>query len=102
MFRPVLIVPVTATVLGAALWGVAAAETQDPGGGMMLDRAGAVTVSVIAAMCWGMLALAHWLVRRDDRQRREYRRREAAVIRSAAKGGVATTKPLPLLREVGR
>lgn len=95
-FRSVLLVASTVTVLAAALWGVAAAGNDPDGRVMQLDRSGAATVTVIAAMCW----LARWLDRRDERRRREYRRREAALIRSAAKLDVATTKPLPRLHSV--
>jgi hypothetical protein len=98
-FRPISIGSTFFTVIAVVAWGLVAAGVRNP---VILDVAG--TSAAIAAACW----LASLLIRRDDdRHRRdddryrqvagEYRRREAALIRTAGWLAERPTEPMTRL-----
>lgn len=105
-FRLISVASVAVTALAAATWGLAVAWTLT--GSRLpvvrLDGWAAVAVSALAGVCW----LARFLIMRDDARYRklegQYRRREAALIRTVARlAGVPTPPhPLPPLRPVRR
>lgn len=103
-FRPIMIASILFTAIAAVMWGLAIVWSDNHRcvTAMPLDRSGAIAVSVLAGIWWGVLVLA----RRDDRRNRqldgEYRRREAVLIKTVGRiTGIPTpTKPLPILRPV--
>jgi hypothetical protein len=100
----------TASIIAASAalgsWGLAAASAYaafDPRG-LAIEVGAGTTSSLIAVMCW----LTRGLLKRDDARYRqldgEYRRREAALIKTVARlsGYPTPTQPLPRLRPVRR
>jgi hypothetical protein len=91
-FRPISIGSTFFTVIAVVAWGLVAAGVRNP---VILDVAG--TSAAIAAACW----LASLLIRRDDDRYRqvagEYRRREAALIRTAGWLAERPTEPMTRL-----
>jgi hypothetical protein len=100
---PTLLISITSTAVAALLWALSLAATFCMLSHRMLsvEVAAACTASVIAAVCW----LEGWRINdTNERLRRvtnEYRRREAALIKTAAyAAGAQTTGPQPVLYPV--
>jgi uncharacterized membrane protein YhiD involved in acid resistance len=94
-FRLLLFISISLTTAAAALWGAAADWTvagAEPRA-LTLARAAAVAITGLAGLSWGVRVLLRALRQRDDRQRGEYRRREAVLIRMAER--TPPTVPLP-------
>lgn len=109
-FRPILIASIGFTAIAAVMWALAigwgAAHVYMTA--QLLDRSGAIAATAVAGIWWAVLVAVLVLIRRDDERYRrldgEYRRREAALIKTVGRlTGIPTpTRPLPRLRPVRR
>lgn len=102
--RPMLAISIGFTIAAAVMLALAAAltATRSTAVFVSLDRDGAVSSVVIAAMCWLELRRDRQREKRDGERGRvedEYRRREEALIRTlSSQLSDAPTGPLRQLR----